>query len=74
MLECLPREGSESQSVCKCVCYVFFYGKLTMPGVITSSDQNVSLHTDPDVWFTNGYVFTISDHTLYTSCMSSYPV
>lgn len=35
----LQREGRESPSGCKCVCYVFFYGKLMMPGVITASIQ-----------------------------------
>lgn len=38
------------------------YGNLMMLGVITSSVKKVSLHTNPDVCITHGYVFMLLGH------------
>lgn len=54
------RETAENFTECVSECAM--YGNLMMLGVITSSTKKVSLHTNPDVCVTRGYVFTLPDH------------
>lgn len=61
-LSCWNVCREKAENLLRCVSECAMYGNVMVLGVITSSIKKVSLHTDPDVSITHGYVFTLLDH------------